>query len=256
MDSIIKLYTKYAGKAPSFCKRIAGGGSNREYYRITEDSGKTLIGSVGTSTEENNTFIYLSRHFTEKGLPVPEVLAVSEDGMGYLQSDLGSTTLYDALKNGRENPDGYSTNDIRLLEKAIRLLPRVQVCGANGLDFKQCFPQEEMNEQNVMFDLNYFKYCFLKTTALDFNESKLEECFCQLAGNLGKSTKNYFLYRDFQARNVMIDKEENLSLIDFQGGRRGPLQYDLVSFLWQASSHFNAELRQHLIDEYLHSWKE
>lgn len=256
MDSIIKLYIKYAGKAPSSCERIAGGGSNREYYRITEDSGKTLIGSVGTSIEENNTFIYLSRHFTEKGLPVPMVLAVSEDGMGYLQSDLGSTTLYDALKSGRENPDGYSINDIRLLEKAIRLLPRVQVCGANGLDFKQCFPQEEMNEQNVMFDLNYFKYCFLKTTALDFNESKLEECFCQLAGNLGKSTKNYFLYRDFQARNVMIDKEENLSLIDFQGGRRGPLQYDLVSFLWQASSHFNAELRQHLINEYLHSLKD
>ena len=109
------------------CERIAGGGSNREYYRITEASGHTLIGSIGTSIEENNTFIYLSRHFTEKGLPVPRILAVSEDGMAYLQSDLGNATLYDALKSGRENPEGYGADDIRLLEKAIRLLPQIQV---------------------------------------------------------------------------------------------------------------------------------
>ena len=256
MESIIKLYTEYSGQEPSLCERIAGGGSNREYYRITEASGRTLIGSIGTSIEENNTFIYLSRHFTEKGLPVPRILAVSEDGMAYLQSDLGNATLYDALKSGRENPEGYGADDIRLLEKAIRLLPQIQVLGAKGLDFKQCYPQEDMNEQNVMFDLNYFKYCFLKTTSLDFNESKLEESFSQLARDLGNSDKPYFLYRDFQARNVMIDEEENLYLIDFQGGRRGPLQYDLVSFLWQASSHFNTELRQHLIDEYLSALKE
>lgn len=256
MESIIKLYTEYSGQEPSLCERIAGGGSNREYYRITEASGHTLIGSIGTSNEENNTFIYLSRHFTEKGLPVPRILAVSEDGMAYLQSDLGNATLYDALKSGRENTEGYGADDIRLLEKTIRLLPQIQVLGAKGIDFKQCYPQEEMNEQNVMFDLNYFKYCFLKTTSLDFNESKLEESFCQLAKDLGNSVKPYFLYRDFQARNVMIDQEENLYLIDFQGGRRGPLQYDLVSFLWQASSHFNTELRQHLIDEYLSALKE
>lgn len=256
MESIIKLYTEYSGQEPSLCERIAGGGSNREYYRITEASGHTLIGSIGTSNEENNTFIYLSRHFTEKGLPVPRILAVSEDGMAYLQSDLGNATLYDALKSGRENTEGYSADDIRLLEKTIRLLPQIQVLGAKELDFKQCYPQEEMNEQNVMFDLNYFKYCFLKTTSLDFNESKLEESFCQLAKDLGNFVKPYFLYRDFQARNVMIDQKENLYLIDFQGGRRGPLQYDLVSFLWQASSHFNTELRQHLIDEYLSALKE
>lgn len=256
MESIIKLYTEYSGQEPFLCERIAGGGSNREYYRITEASGHTLIGSIGTSNEENNTFIYLSKHFTEKGLPVPRILAVSEDGMAYLQSDLGNATLYDALKSGRENTEGYGADDIRLLEKTIRLLPQIQVLGAKELDFKQCYPQEEMNEQNVMFDLNYFKYCFLKTTSLDFNESKLEESFCQLAKDLGNSVKPYFLYRDFQARNVMIDQEENLYLIDFQGGRRGPLQYDLVSFLWQASSHFNTELRQHLIDEYLSALKE
>lgn len=256
MESIIKLYTEYSGQQPSLCERIAGGGSNREYFRITEASGHTLIGSIGTSNEENNTFIYLSRHFTEKGLPVPRILAVSEDGMAYLQSDLGNATLYDALKSGRENTEGYGADDIRLLEKTIRLLPQIQVLGAKELDFKQCYPQEEMNEQNVMFDLNYFKYCFLKTTSLDFNESKLEESFCQLAKDLGNSVKPYFLYRDFQARNVMIDQEENLYLIDFQGGRRGPLQYDLVSFLWQASSHFSTELRQHLIDEYISALKE
>ena len=176
--------------------------------------------------------------------------------MAYLQSDLGCTTLYDALKNGRENPEGYGTNDVALLEQAIRLLPQIQVCGAEGLDFKQCYPQEAMNEQNVMFDLNYFKYCFLKTTGIDFNEAKLEESFIELAHNLGKESKPYFLYRDFQARNLMLDKNGTHHFIDFQGGRRGPLQYDLVSFLWQASSHFNADLKQHLIDEYIIALKE
>ena len=256
MDSLIKLYTSYAGCEPTLCEKIAGGGSNREYYRITDSTGGTVIGAVGTSHEENDTFIYLAKHFAKMGLPVPQILAVSEDRMVYLQSDLGSTTLYDALKNGRETPEGYGTNDVTLLEQAIRLLPQIQVCGAKGLDFKQCYPQEAMNEQNVMFDLNYFKYCFLKTTGIDFNEAKLEESFIELAHNLGKESKPYFLYRDFQARNLMLDKDGTLHFIDFQGGRRGPLQYDLVSFLWQASSHFNADLKQHLIDEYIIALKE
>lgn len=256
MDSLIKLYISYTGSKPSLCEKIAGGGSNREYYRITDNTGHTVIGAVGTSYEENDTFIYLANHFAKIGLPVPQILAVSDDRMVYLQSDLGSTTLYDILKNGRENPEGYSTNDVVLLEQAIRLLPQIQVCGAKGLDFKRCYPQEAMNEQNVMFDLNYFKYCFLKTTGLDFNEAKLEESFVELAHNLGKESKPYFLYRDFQARNLMLDKNGTLHFIDFQGGRRGPLQYDLVSFLWQASSHFNAELKQHLIDEYIIALKE
>lgn len=255
MNTITDLYTAYAGRKPSRCERIAGGGSSREYYRITEDTGHTLVGSVGTSIEENNTFIYLTRHFREKGLPVPEIFAVSGDGLAYLQSDLGNTTLYEALKTGRENPCGYSAGDIRLLEEAVALLPKIQVAGAKGLDFTKCYPQEAMDEQNVMFDLNYFKYCFLKTTSIDFNEQKLEQDFRDMARELGGASSHFFMYRDFQARNVMLGTDGTLSFIDYQGGRRGPLQYDLVSFLWQASSHFDEDTRNHLTDVYIESLK-
>ena len=257
MDSLIKLYSKYAGEEPSSCEKIAAAGSNRQYYRISsKDRSKTVIGVVGTSLEENQAFIYLSQHFKAIGLPVPEIYAVSENGLAYLQTDLGHVSLYDALKEGRENSEGYSQEDIELLKRTIRLLPKIQICGGTGLDFSQCYPIEGMNEQNVLFDLNYFKYCFLKTTSIDFNEVRLEESFQEMSKCLGRYDGNYFMYRDFQARNVMLNAENEPCFIDYQGGRRGPLQYDLVSFLWQASSHFSTEVRNTLIDEYINSLRQ
>ena len=255
MESLIQLYTSYAGTAPKECNKIAGGGSNRQYFRLCDEDGNSVIGAKGTSFEENGAFIYLSRHFSSKGLPVPQILAVSDDGMSYLQTDLGRTNLYEAIKTGREDSGNYSEEEISLLRKAICLLPKIQVCGAIGLDFSKCYPQESMNEQNVMFDLNYFKYCFLKTTNIDFNEVKLEECFKNMAQYLGSSSEPYFMFRDFQARNLMLCNGNETWAIDYQGGRRGPLQYDLVSFLWQSSSHFSSELRTYLINEYISALK-
>lgn len=256
MESLVKLYFSYIGHKPDKCEQIAGGGSHRQYYRLTDWQGNSIIGSRGTSLEENETFIYLAGHFAESGLPVPRILAVSEDRLSYLQSDLGNTSLYDALRDGRTSATGYSPADVLLLERVVRLLPRIQVPGAQGLDFHRCYPQDAMDRQSVMFDLNYFKYCFLKTTGLEFNEPMLEHDFQEMSCYLGAAVPPYFMYRDFQARNVMLDGEGNPHFIDFQGGRRGPLQYDLVSFLWQASSHFGQELRQHLIDEYILSLKQ
>ena len=256
MESLIQLYTSYTGKAPKECNKIAGGGSNRQYFRLCDEEGNSVIGAIGTSLEENNAFIYLSRHFSDRELPVPQILAISDDGMAYLQTDLGTTNLYEAIKTGREDSGNYSDEEVSLLRKTIRLLPKIQVHGAVGLDFSNCYPQESLNEQNVMFDLNYFKYCFLKTTSLDFNEVKLEECFQNMAQSLGSSSESYFMFRDFQARNVMLVNGTEPCFIDYQGGRRGPLQYDLVSFLWQSSSHFGSELRNNLIDEYISSLKQ
>ena len=250
------LFTAYFGVEPQSCEPLSGSGSNRRYFRLSAE-GRSCMGVIGTDARENNAFIKLAEHFRSKGINVPQVYAVSEDGMTYIQEDLGSRMLSDdvaaALKEGGYFPESPV---VELLCRTMSKLPTIQFKGAEGLDFSVCYPQPAFDHRMVMFDLNYFKYCFLKTTSLDFNESKLEESFCQLAKDLGNSVKPYFLYRDFQARNVMIDQEENLYLIDFQGGRRGPLQYDLVSFLWQASSHFNTELRQHLIDEYLSALKE
>lgn len=270
MDGLKTLYRTWCGEEPNHVERLAGAGSNREYYRLSAPVGSampaTVIGCVGTSREENHAFITLARHFAEKSLPVPEILAVSDDELRYLQTDLGSVSLFDALQKGRA--EGYSADDARLLEETIRQLPRLQIVGAEGLDWSICYPQPSFDEQNVMFDLNYFKYCFLKPSGLDFHELKLEDDFRRMAADLTASEATGFMYRDFQARNIMLypspNAKESPSLhlhssltslstpyfIDFQGGRRGPLEYDLASFLWQASAHYPDTLRQHLIDVY------
>ena len=255
MEKLKELYKSYRHEEPTDIREIAGGGSNRQYYRITAQDGSTLIGVVGTSRDENHAFIYLAKHFTLRKLPVPKLLAESEDGLRYLQTDLGSQSLFDALRNGREAGGRYTQKEKNLLVATIRQLPNLQIRGARGLDFQQCYPQAQMDATNVLFDLNYFKYCFLKATGLDFHELKLEASFQLMAKDLTAEPFTAFMYRDFQARNVMLDKDGNPYFIDFQGGRRGPIQYDVASFLWQASAHYPDKLRQELIDQYITSLK-
>lgn len=255
MEQLINLYKSWHGDAPFNVEPLPGSGSNRAYYRLTDANGSSVIGAVGTSKEENHAFIYLSRHFTQRQLPVPEVLAVSDDEMRYLQTDLGSVSLYDAISGGRDAGGRYNEHEKNLLRATIKELPDVQIRGARGLDFSQCYPQPEFDLDSVRFDLNYFKYCFLKPTELDFHELKLEADFSMFAKDLTAEPAESFLYRDFQARNVMLDKNGKPYFIDFQGGRKGPYYYDLASFLWQASALYPAKLRRELIYEYYHSLK-
>ncbi len=230
-------------------EQLPGAGSNRKYYRLTGADGHTVIGCCGTSREENHAFLTLARHFAGKGLPVPQVLAAADDEMCYLQQDLGHTSLFDALRRGREAGGHYDEDERALLRQTISLLPRIQFVGADGLDFSVCYPQPAFDVTGVMFDLNYFKYCFLKPSGVDFHELRLEEDFRQLAADLTTGDGTHaFLYRDFQARNVMLAPSP--CFIDFQGGRRGPFYYDLASFLWQASARYPDELRRELIDVY------
>lgn len=252
MQGLKELYREWSGKEPALMEKLPGAGSNREYYRISDEDGNTVIGCKGTSREENTAFLTLARHFTKRQLPVPQVLAESEDCMRYLQEDLGSQSLFDAIKGGRDAGGRYTVAERELLKRTIRELPNVQIRGARGLDFSVCYPQPEFDQEGVLFDLNYFKYCFLKATGLDFHELKLEANFRLLAKDLtaGGGMSASFLYRDFQARNVMLDKEGNPYFIDFQGGRKGPYYYDVASFLWQASAHYSDSLRAELIQEY------
>lgn len=250
MNKLVELYTSLKGHAPKDVERLPGAGSNRAYYRLWDADGSRLIGVVGTSAEENNAFVYLSRHFQSCQLPVPEVVAVSSDGMRYLQDDLGSVSLFDALRSGREAGGQYSEQERELLRRTIRQLPNVQLRGARGLDWSNCYPQPAFDMDSVLFDLNYFKYCFLKPAGVDFHEVRLEASFRQLAKDLTAEEMDCFLYRDFQARNVMLDDSGQPHFIDFQGGRRGPFYYDLASFLWQASAHYSPGLRRELLKEY------
>ena len=256
MEKLLELYKEWKGAEPATTEKLPGAGSNRVYYRLFDDEGKSVVGCIGTSRDENHAFIYLARHFTRRQLPVPEVLAVSNDELRYLQTDLGSTSLFDAIRGGREAGGRYTLKEQALLKQTIRQLPNVQLRGARGLDFSQCYPQPEFDRDSVLFDLNYFKYCFLKATELDFHELKLEADFRLMAKDLtAGGDEQCFLYRDFQARNVMLVDGQPY-FIDFQGGRRGPYYYDLASFLWQASARYPHKLRRELVYEYYNALKQ
>ena len=246
-EELKKLYVAYTGHEPESIDEMPASGSNRRYFRLKGEP--TLIGVSGESVEENRAFLYMAEHFLQKGLPVPKVLIKSDDDIFYLQEDLGDTLLFNAIEKGRKT-SVFGEEEKQLLRKTMRLLPAVQFAGADGMDFSYCYPQAEFNARSILWDLNYFKYCFLKATGLDFQEDKLEDDFQKMADVLLRSSSATFMYRDFQSRNVMI-KDDEPWLIDFQGGRKGPVYYDVASFLWQAKANYPESLRKELLKEYI-----
>jgi aminoglycoside/choline kinase family phosphotransferase len=254
-QSLSQLFYETTGKKSGEQTALTASGSNRRYYRlVSEDGGTSLIGVQGTSRDENHAFIYMAAHFLDQGLNVPRVVAVSDDEMCYLQEDLGNTLLFDYIAEGRKT-GVFSASEKDMLRKTVRGLAQFQVAAAKGFDFKQCYPQPEFNLRSIQWDLNYFKYCFLKATGLDFQEDRLENEFERLAYILLRSEYSAFMYRDFQSRNVMIVTNSEGELvpyfIDFQGGRKGPVYYDVASFLWQAKANFHPDLREELVAEYI-----
>lgn len=247
IEELKKLYLSYVGCEPQAIEEMPASGSNRRYFRLLGNP--TLIGVSGESLEENRAFLYMAEHFKQKGLPVPTIYARSENNMFYLQEDLGDTLLFNAIEKGRQTSI-FSEEEKELLRKTMRLLPAIQFAGADGMDFSYCHPQAEFNNRSILWDLNYFKYCFLKATGLEFQEDRLEDDFQKMSDVLLRSSSATFLYRDFQSRNVMV-KDGEPWLIDFQGGRKGPIYYDVASFLWQAKANYPDELRQELLNEYI-----
>ncbi len=250
MELLKQLYKEYTGCEPEWCQQLTPAGSARRYYRMGAGE-HTAVGVIGTSRKENKAFVAIAQQMRSKGLPVPEVYAVAEDAMRYLQEDLGNVSLFDLLTEAQKR-GGYDETDMEPLRMVMRLLPDVQWLTAEGLDFSVCHPSPELNRRGIQWDLHYFKYCFLKATGLEFEEERLEDDFEHLADVLLVDTADTFMYRDLQSRNVMI-RDGKPWFIDFQGGRRGPAEYDIVSFLWQARARFTPEMRRELIDEYLHS---
>lgn len=250
MEILKQLYRDYTGREVEVCRVLTPAGSPRRYYRLGT-AAHTVVGVAGTAQGENEAFIAIARQMRSKGLPVPEVYAVSADRMCYLQEDLGDTSLFDLITEAHRR-GGYDEADMELLRQVMRLLPDVQWRTAEDFDFACCYPSPELNRRGIQWDLHYFKYCFLKATGLEFEEERLEDDFDRMADVLLQSREETFMYRDFQSRNIMIHGGKPW-LIDFQGGRRGPVEYDLVSFLWQARARFTPEMRHQLVEEYLRS---
>lgn len=242
MKQVEKLYEKHFGHRAASIDALTPAGSNRRYFRFN-DGDISIVGVEGTSVAENEAFIYLANLFCDAQLPVPQVIAVSDDRLCYLLTDLGDRSLFANL------------NDEEMLVKTMRVLPKFHYLAGRRIDFSRCFPVESFDAQAVMWDLNYFKYSFLNTCGIAYDEPALEADFRAMAERLGRAPKHTFMYRDFQSRNVMIHNDSPY-FIDFQGGRRGPAEYDLASFLWQAKAGFSAEVKDLLLGEYLDAARE
>ena len=247
------------GLKPLQTVALAQSGSSRKYFRIFTETG-TFIGTYSTNIEENEAFFHFSRHFKERGLNVPEVLAVGEARTCYLQSDLGDDNLFchvqkslaahGSLLASLSATTCFGENVVRLYKKALSHLAKFQYIGNQGLDYTKAYPSACFDRQAILDDLNYFKYCFLKPhEEIGFNETRLNADFSRLADLVSQAPCEFFMYRDFQSRNIMV-KDDDLYFIDFQGGRKGPLNYDVVSLLYQVKAQMPQAIRDELIGHY------
>jgi aminoglycoside/choline kinase family phosphotransferase len=250
-DRIVRLFTEHFHCPPAAVLEMAGDGSSRTYFRLVGPEWQTAVGAIGPDREENRAFLSYSRSLRDAGLPVPEIYGADEPAGIWLEEDLGETTLFDALVNAREREGGaFPASMLETYRRVVRVLPRFQVEGARVIDFSVAYPRSAFDLQSILWDLNYFKYHFLKLAHVDFSEARLEKDFKKLARFLLGADTRYFLYRDFQSRNIMLRDGEPW-FIDYQGGRRGAPHYDIASLLYDAKAAIPDETRATLLEEYL-----
>ncbi|MGD0163972.1 MAG: RNase adapter RapZ [Candidatus Sulfotelmatobacter sp.] len=250
MDVLQRLFEQRFGTPAVRVQALQGqlGGSGRRIVRLTSDKVRA-IGILYDVREENVAFLEFSRHFRRYGLPVPEIYAEDLNHGAYLEEDFGDTTLFEFLSKNRVG-EKIGADAVEAYRKVVAVLPRFQIEAGRDLDYSVCYPRGSFDRQSIAWDLNYFKYYFLRLAGIGFNEQALEDDFDRLTNFLLSADCNYFLYRDFQSRNVMLKNGEPFFL-DYQGGRKGALQYDVASLLYDAKADLPPELRQQLLDLYL-----
>jgi len=250
MDVLKQLFEQHFRSPAETVEPLQGqlGGSGRKIFRL--GGGKqSAIGVLYDVREENTAFLEFSRHFRRHGLPVPEIYADDLSHGAYLEEDFGDMTLFEFLSKNRTG-DRIAAEAVEAYRKVVAVLPRFQVEAGRDLNYKLCYPRASFDRQSIAWDLNYFKYYFLKLAGVAFNEQALEDDFARLTKFLLSAAHDYFLYRDFQSRNVML-RAGQPCFLDYQGGRRGALQYDIASLLYDAKADLPPQLRQDLLDHYL-----
>lgn len=247
-ESIKLLFKKTFGVEPNSICEIAAHGSSRKYFRCSTEVVKVL-GAYNSDKKENIAFIDFAKQLKQKGINVPAIIAVDEENDIYLLEDLGNTTLFDFISTANENEifDIYS--------KVVRYLPKIQIETGKNFDFTNAYPRKAFDLQSLQWDLNYFKYYFLKLADIPFNEQDLENDFKVLEDYLLNCNCDYLLYRDFQSRNIMIKDNYEIFFIDFQGARKGALQYDIASLLYDAKANLSTETREKLLGIYIEEVK-
>lgn len=255
IDSIKNLYKDWKGIEPSSVDVLQQSGSERRYFRIHEKKG-SVIGTYGANIKENETFIYFSKQFKEKKLAVPEIFAVSADKQFYLQQDFGDVSLLHHLER-----DGFSDSVYNLFKKSLEALAELQVKGDAGLDYNKCLTNQVFGKEAIMADLLYFKYYFLDALRKPYDKQKLIADFEALSTYLTHTEYKYFMFRDFQSRNILITSSLEKKLggeahfIDYQGGMKGAPQYDVASMLWQARANLPEEWKENLLTDYMNCFE-
>ena len=250
MDVLQQLFEEHFHVPAADARPLQGqlGGSGRTIVRLTGGPFRA-IGILSNVREENVAFLEFSRHFRRHGMPVPEIYAEDMSRGAYLEEDLGDTTLFEFL-GAHRNGDVLAPEAVAAYRKVVAALPRFQVEAGRDLNYSVCYPRASFDRQSINWDLNYFKYYFLRLAGIPFNEQALEDDFSRLTDFLLTADRDYFLYRDFQSRNVMLRQGEPYFL-DYQGGRKGALQYDIASLLYDGKADLPPAIRQQLLDDYL-----
>jgi aminoglycoside/choline kinase family phosphotransferase len=250
MDVLKQLFERHFGVPVERVEPLQGdlGGSGRNILRLAHRD-LSAVGILYDVREENAAFLEFSRHFRSRGLAVPEIYASELDAGAYLEEDLGDVSLFQFLSKNRVG-DNIAPQVVEAYCNVVAQLPRFQVEASRDLNYQVCYPRSSFDGQSITWDLNYFKYYFLKLAGIPFNEQELEDDFGRLTRFLLTAARDYFLYRDFQSRNIML-RDGRPFFLDYQGGRKGALQYDIASLLYDAKADLPPELRRHLLDRYL-----
>jgi aminoglycoside/choline kinase family phosphotransferase len=248
LDVLRVLFRAKFGIDAKTLEPVRADASNRKIYRLAAP-GVTAVGVLNDDAKENRAFIEFSKHFRKQGIPVPDFYGEDASGTTYLEEDLGDTTLFQFLGKHR-TPAGFPEDVVSAYRDVVRWLPKIQIIAGKTVDDRWCYPRKSFDKQSMLWDLNYFKYYFLTLGGIPFHEERLEDDFSTFADYLLAAERNYFLFRDFQSRNVML-KDGKPYFIDYQGGRRGALQYDIASLLYDAKADVPFELRDELLDLYI-----
>lgn len=250
VNLVAELYKSHTGKDPALVDVLPQSGSDRRYFRIQDSDGTTVIGTHGLNVPENESFVYFSEQFHSKGLRVPQVLAVSDDKTVYLQQDFGNVSLMSILEEKGFVPEVYD-----LFKESLYQLAKLQVLGDEGLNYEKCLTNKEFGRQAIKADLFYFKYYFLDALQKPYDKQALGEDFDAISSYLTHTEYKYFMFRDFQSRNILITDDRQVHFIDYQGGMKGAPQYDVASMLWQARANLPDEWKESLLEDYMNSFE-
>ena len=243
-EDIKKVFLSYKNIPVKSIEKLPQSGGDRIYFRIRTKEG-SHIATYNHNIKENETFLKFSEHFKKSDAPVPQILKVSDDRTMYIQQDFGDDSLLTNLELHGHTPYVYT-----LFQKSLKKLAWLQIEGHKGLDYEWCITSKEFGKQAIISDLLYFKYYFLDTLKIPYDKEALIDDFDALGTYLAKVEHKYFMFRDFQSRNIMV-KNKEVNFIDYQGGMHGALQYDVASLLWQAKAELPDDWKTNLLGYYM-----